>query len=219
MIEYMLKRSRRRTLSVEVRNGKVLVRAPLFLGIGYIERFVASKSDWIKKRVIGSSLNEEKQYQEGEFFLFLGNSYQLEIKVSGNESVAISDNRIIVKAISSNIPDIERVLKKFYLRATKEAVSRILEKYSELFDESQMATIYKFYRSKWGSCGAKHALNFNAKLSMALPEVIEYVVVHELAHIRHKNHSKIFWAEVEKYDPSYKAHRKWLRQFSDKTVL
>lgn len=195
------------------------MRAPLFMGMGYIERFIVSKSDWIKKKLSFSFQNAEKNYREGEFFLFHGNFYQLEIKVSGFESVAISDNKITVKAISPNFPDIKRVLKKFYLENTKLAVGRILERYSELLDASRTATIYKFYRSKWGSCSARHTLSFNAKLSMAPPEVIEYVVVHELAHIRHKNHSRNFWAEVEKYDPLYKVHRKWLRQFSDKAVL
>ena len=67
-------------------------------------------------------------------------------------------------------------------------------------------------RSKWGSCTAKGNLNFNCLLLLAPEEVLDYVIVHELCHLRHMDHSKEFWAEVVSLDPDHKAHRKWLRE-------
>jgi predicted metal-dependent hydrolase len=67
-------------------------------------------------------------------------------------------------------------------------------------------------KSRWGSCSTRGTLSFNWRLIMAPPEVLDYVVVHELAHMMEHNHSKAFWALVAKYCPDYLAHRNWLKQ-------
>ena len=66
-------------------------------------------------------------------------------------------------------------------------------------------------QKRWGSCSVQNNLNFPQRLALAPQEIIDYVVVHELCHIKHKNHSKNFWSEVEKLMPNYKKHRKWLK--------
>ena len=81
----------------------------------------------------------------------------------------------------------------------------------------RMQTTYKSVsitsaRSRWGSCSGDNALHYSFRLIYAPKEVIEYVIVHELAHTLHKNHSKLFWAEVEKYVPDWKRKRAWLKQ-------
>ena len=67
-------------------------------------------------------------------------------------------------------------------------------------------------KTRWGSCSGNNALHYSFRLLYAPKEVIEYVIIHELAHTRHKNHSKLFWQEVEKYCPQWKTHRAWLKQ-------
>ena len=73
-------------------------------------------------------------------------------------------------------------------------------------------------KSKWGSCSAKGNLNFNCLLMLCPPEVLDYVVIHELCHREEMNHSPKFWAEVEKYVPNYKAQRKWLKDEGSKLI-
>jgi len=73
-------------------------------------------------------------------------------------------------------------------------------------------------KSKWGSCSGQGNLNFNCLLMLCPPEVLDYVVVHELCHRKEMNHSPRFWAEVEKIDPNYKAHRKWLKDEGSKLI-
>ncbi len=67
-------------------------------------------------------------------------------------------------------------------------------------------------RTRWGSCSRENEIRYSFRLLYAPKEVINYVTIHELAHIRHKNHSPAFWREVEKYAPDYKARRKWLKE-------
>ncbi len=73
-------------------------------------------------------------------------------------------------------------------------------------------------KSKWGSCSSQGNLNFNCLLMLCPPEALDYVVIHELCHRKEMNHSPRFWAEVEKVDPDYKAHRKWLKDEGSKLI-
>ena len=74
----------------------------------------------------------------------------------------------------------------------------------------------KDQRSRWGSCTRKGSLNFNWRVAMAPPDVLDYLVIHELSHLLEMNHSRRFWAHVARWSPDYKAHRRWLREHGHK---
>ncbi len=103
--------------------------------------------------------------------------------------------------------DIARLSKQMKLSLPEK-----LAKYSKLLGVSYNRVSVRCQRSKWGSCSAKGNLNFNCLLMLAPEGVLDYVIVHELCHRRHMDHSKEFWAEVESACPEYKAQRKWLRE-------
>ncbi len=84
----------------------------------------------------------------------------------------------------------------------------LIEKWTAIMMVQPTFVGFRYNTSRWGSCSSKNRLNFNTRLATMHPDFIEYVVVHELAHIRHKNHSKDFWAEVEKFLPDYKIRKK-----------
>ena len=90
----------------------------------------------------------------------------------------------------------------------KTLILPLVEKWSSIMIVSPTFVGFRKNRTRWGSCSGKNRLNFNTHLATMHPDFVEYVVVHELAHIRHKNHSKDFWAEVEKYLPDYKVRQK-----------
>ena len=96
-------------------------------------------------------------------------------------------------------------------KAMKKALPTKLAHYSRLLNVEYSRVSVRCQRTKWGSCSAKGGLNFNCLLMLAPEEVLDYVIVHELCHLKHMDHSKAFWAEVESADPNYKAHRKWLK--------
>jgi hypothetical protein len=92
---------------------------------------------------------------------------------------------------------------------------RILDRvayWSERMDARYRRVFVKDQRTRWGSCSVDRNLNFNWRLTMAQPEILDYVVVHELAHLTEMNHSKRFWAIVERWCPDHKVHRRWLRK-------
>lgn len=139
-------------------------------------------------------------------------------------------NRDIEKFITEKSSWIEKTLEKVNSRneinslppfteeeislLTKRAKEYISNRVSFFADEMQLAfgrVCIKHQKTRWGSCSGKGNLNFNCLLMLCPLEVIDYVIIHELCHIKHHNHSKNFWDEVEKYMPEYKTHRKWLK--------
>jgi predicted metal-dependent hydrolase len=100
----------------------------------------------------------------------------------------------------ANIPHHDKVSKQ----SAAAIILPLIKKWSAIMMLSPSAVGFRHNRSRWGSCSSRDRLNFNTHLASMPPAFIEYVVVHELAHIAHKNHSKAFWAEVQKYLPDYK---------------
>jgi hypothetical protein len=183
-----------------VREGKILVRSPLYLNESYINNFLFEKRSWIIKK-----LSEFKKEPSGGI-LFLG----------GRKALGFADlesskgDRITLKALGRSDLEKKAALEKFYKKHTILFVQRYINRYGSAFSFNRIK--YRKYRSRWGSCSPRSELNFNTLLSMCPPEVIEYIVVHELCHTRHRNHSGKFYDEIGKYLPDYKKPRKWLRE-------
>lgn len=210
-MKYKLIRSKRRTLCLEIKNATLVVRAPFLYPEFKIDQFVRTKERWILKHI--DKVKKQFKKKPNEIYLD-GKKHSLEIVVSEKESVKIASGRMIVMAKDRKYAE-ERMRDYFKLK-TKERIEALLEKYADIVGEGYSnRIIYKFYKSKWGSCSAGNSLSFNAALSMAPPEVAEYVFIHEVVHIKVKNHGRCFWQRVSRIDPDYKMHRYWLSQNRD----
>lgn len=95
----------------------------------------------------------------------------------------------------------------------KEKIGSRVAYYSKIMGVTVGRITIRNQKTRWGSCSSKGNLNFNYQLYYLPEELLDYVVIHELAHRRHMNHSADFWAEVEKYCPDYKVQRKWLKEY------
>jgi hypothetical protein len=215
---YKLIRSRRRSICLLIKEGEIVVRAPRLAPKIIIDRFVLSKGDWINKHLKKSSVRFKRQYKEGESFLFSGKEYQLKIIKTNLKSpeIRFNKNDLVALTYDSSKGFLKIQIEKFYRAKTQNTVQKLIKKYEPNF--SGKVTI-RSYRSKWGSCSRKNDLTFNTKLSMTPDAVIEYVVLHELSHIKEKNHSKRFWVLVKSSDEKYNEKRRWLRQNNDKLAL
>ena len=177
-IEYTVERSiRRKHTYITVQNdGSVLVKASLHSSSKVIEAFVQQKREWILKhqQKIKATLLQEK-----DFFYFLGE--QKERQSYSHE-----------------------MIEKLYRQKAKEIIPPLVETYSRKMQLYPTKISFRKAKTRWGSCSAKNSLSFNIHLMQTPLPFIEYVVVHELAHIRYKNHSKAFWSLVEEILPDYK---------------
>lgn len=204
-------RSNRKTISVCITPlGKITVRAPLRCNEERIFAFLREKESWLAKhlqKTIGAGTRIPTENLDGFAFLLLGKMHTVSL-VDGNKVGYDSENlRVFVPRVKAR----ERLVKWL-----KENAKRILSEVTAK-TASQMQTTVKSVsvtsaKSRWGSCTADNAVRYSFRLIYAPKEVVRYVVVHELAHTRYKNHSPLFWKEVERYEPRYRERRKWLKE-------
>lgn len=185
-------------------DAKLVVRAPVDTPIDYIKSLVQKKKEWIteKQQDIArrNASYTAKQFVNGESFLYLGDSYMLE--VSGRErQVDLKDGRLVLpeKELSKAREKIIRWYKDEALRIIRERVVY----YSQMTGIKYKSVGISNARRRWGSCGPKGSLNFAWRLVMAPLRAIDYAVVHELAHIGFANHSKEYWTRVRTIMPDY----------------
>jgi len=207
--------------SISVSAGKgVVVRAPFWMPKGVIDRFIQEKTEWIEKHLKTIKQNKVvKNYSEGEKHLYFGKEYSLSItkvKKPGRSKVCLTDEKIYIELYEGLSEDkhsklIEESLLYWYLEKGIETVTEKVNFYSKEIGVSYRKINLKKVSSIWGSCSPSNCLSFNRKLIMAPHEVVDYVVIHEVAHMVHRNHGSEFWNLVKKYDPDYKYHRRWLK--------
>ncbi|MCS5591963.1 MAG: M48 family metallopeptidase [Gammaproteobacteria bacterium] len=210
-MNYQIIRSKRKTLSLQInQNAELIIRAPLRLPEKDIQAFVVEKSSWISKKQeeVESRVSQKYHFEDGEMFLYLGNTYPLAISLGTN---SLSFNGEVFE-LNVNCADASTAFRGWYkLKFRDIAVPRIdyfANKYSLQFHDVRL----KAQKTLWGSCSSDNNLNFNYLLMMAPMSVIDYVIVHELSHTIHKNHSSDFWGLVEAILPEYKQAKKWLKE-------
>lgn len=209
--DYTISRSHRRTVSLHITpEGRLLVKAPFFVPSYFIRKFVEKHRVWIAKQV--SNLHQSsnaipKGYLEGENFLFLGNKHSLRFKESIHE-IILNNELCFPSCLQFRI---KKELTDWYVKQAKKIISERVNYFSSEMDTRYKKIGFSDTKSKWGSCGRDNSLQFNWHLVMAPLLVVDYVVVHELAHTFEKNHSRKFWKIVEKYKPAYRQYRSWLK--------
>jgi len=213
MISYTLTRSNRKTLALYIRNGIVDVRAPLNARKSDIDRFVASKEQWITDKLAKSSermeLRNSFALTYGDHVLYQGKQYPITAK-QGNH-IGFDDVSFFVPPDLT--PDqVKHACSSIYrLLAKRDLTLKTLE-YAKIMSVIPTAVRINGAKTRWGSCSAKNSVNFSWRLIMADGDVIDYVVVHELAHIIEHNHSESFWAVVESIIPDHKDRKQKLKE-------
>jgi predicted metal-dependent hydrolase len=213
-------RSKRRTLALIVeRDGMLTVRAPMRSSLAMIESFIQKKADWITrtreklKSIVPASA---RQYHNGETFLFLGSSFDLKLVKSQRPALQFDKGFTLDWNMQQKGAE---YFTKWYKARAYEIISERVQEYAQRHNFIPKRVRIGSARTRWGSCSPDGTLNFTWRLVMAPLDVIDYVVVHELAHLRVKNHSSKFWKLVESICPEYKRQRKWLRECGEKLTL
>jgi predicted metal-dependent hydrolase len=218
-LEYTLIRSRRRTLALHITGeGTLEVRAPLKLSPDVIEAFVASKQNWVAKHLARQQESKPvpKSFAEGEQFLFQGQSYPLQFSDEQKSPVVLTDSLCLATRLQSRA---EKVLKGWYRQQAMLILAERVEHFSGLMNTQPKQIKITNAKQRWGSCAVNGNINLSWRLVMAPPEIIDYVVVHELAHLLRHDHSRVFWSKVEAVLPNYSSLRKQLRDLSGKLVI
>ena len=207
-------RSKRKTIALIVQpNGELLVRAPQRATQRQINAMLEKHAEWIAKKQAEVKarpvVNPPRQLVAGEKFFFLGQQYSLEIVNLTKPALRLNGNFQLSKSVQGEAKaHFEKWYKKEARHIFNERVAFYAEKHG--FDVKQVKL--SSARTRWGSCSSKGYINLTWRLVMAPLEIIDYVVVHELCHLREANHSSAFWAQVAAIVPDYKSRRKWLKE-------
>lgn len=219
ILGYTVERKKVKNINVRVKEDlSVYVSAPLNLHSDYIEAFLLSKQNKIEeiKRKLGNYKLKikQKKYVTGEVFRFLGMDNILEIRKSSSNSVKyIKDEcKIIIYTNSENIEEKKKILDRWYYLNAKKVFKQKMDKWLKILDESIEHLSIKTMKTRWGSCNYnKRYINLNTELIKRTEFEIEYVVLHELTHLKYPNHGSGFYKYVEKYMPNYKKAEEMLK--------
>ena len=204
-------RTRRKTYALILKpDGTLVVRAPLHATDRQIAKILSEKKSWIeqKRAELRQRQAQPKLYQPGERFLFLGQFYPLEIVEHQREALTLNGSFRLRRDRLENAP---AVFEAWYRAQARQMIPLHAALFAGLHSFEYKTIRITGARTRWGSCGSKGTLNFSWRLMMAPPSIIEYVVVHELCHLRQHNHSKAFWELVESILPDYRRRQKWLK--------
>lgn len=216
-LDYSLKRSSRKTISIIIKNtGQIIVACPLETPLTYIEKVLIRKAGWIVKKLAEIRENPipvlEKSFDNGDVFYYLGEPYKLKIVRDVGPEICLKDGLMILQIPEA--PDrikIKSFLKHWYISKATELLEQRIKIYSLSIGVSPKKLAVREQKTRWGSCSTKGNINLNWKLIMSPLQVIDYVVVHELCHMKEMNHSRKFWELVECIMPDYKVYKKWLK--------
>jgi predicted metal-dependent hydrolase len=206
-------RSRRRTIALVITpDARLIVRAPHRVPAAMIDEMIREKSGWIQKKLAEMRQRPQAtvhQYEEGEVFFFLGRSYPLHFTADGRGTIDRTDRLCVCQTLR---PDIRRRLKAWYVEEARKEIHARCMWFSLTTGIVPASIRITDARERWGSCTHKGGLNFSWRLVQAPLEIVDYVIVHELVHIRQHDHSRKFWAKVKDIMPDYERRRKWLRE-------
>jgi len=203
---------------IQIKAGSVIVRTNANTSTNEIRTLISKKSGWIKRHLKTFQEKEaRKKLSEGGTVYFLGHSYRVVLVDSTAQEkpgVRLTDTRCIITADKNSTEEmLAKSMDLFYKEHAIKAITPLVQQWSQTMRLTPSKIGYRRAKTRWGSCSVQNNLSFNIYLAKLPKAVIEYVVVHELAHIRHKNHSSEFWKTIEKHLPEYKSRRETLRAF------
>ena len=223
----LVRTDRRKTVSISLEDGAIRVLAPKRLSERRIQEIVNNKSNWIGKRLKDQAAApkiQSKKFADGETFSYLGKHYIFERRHDIQSSVKLKSGRLI-STLDSAVSEKEaieshraQVTDWYRDRATDVLIQKTTQHGSAL-KLTPSAINIKNYKARWGSCSINGEISYNWKIMMAPPRIIDYVVIHELSHLVHHNHSDKFWRQVGESFPEYRECRTWLRNFGQTLIL
>ena len=204
--------SKRRSIELRVSGGGGLrVLCPIAMTDFQIGAFIDSKSSWIESKlsqIASRQLESPPSLEDGSLWRFRGQEFTLKLE-TGDARVLLEGDFLTVY---SDLTAAERLLRDWYYRQAESYLLSRTAHFSERMNVEPAKVQLKAYRSMWGRCNARHEIAFDWRVIQAPDSVIDYLVVHELAHLHHFNHSPEFWQCVESQLPRFRDSKLWLRE-------
>ncbi len=217
-VPFTLKRSARAKqvwLRIGLGTGLVVV-APPGMHVREVEKVILKKADWIKKHLSHIDepykITKKPLVKDGLPIPYLGKEFTLRVLPAGDEgpAVTLTGGEIVVETPDRGESALMGALKGWYKDMARKVIPERVERLSDGHKVGRVSI--RDQSTRWGSCSPKGNLSFNLRLMMAPMRVVDYLIIHELTHLEHQNHSKRFWDKVAKRCPKYVEYEEWLKK-------
>ena len=212
-INYELIKKYRRTVSLKITPKGLIVNAPILMTNYKIDQLLQKKSKWIQKKLLLTSHNEEPfEIQNGEKFKIFDKELIIRLRV-GENNISIEGDQCSVSF--KNLSDRLKLKKNFLIWIKKYALKYFTQRVEDLFKKNNLkvqATLISNAKTRWGTCNSRKEIRLNWRLIQSPQFVIDYVICHELSHLKFMNHSSDFWQQVQLLFPNYKEAKLYLKE-------
>lgn len=213
-IDYRLQRVRRKSIGLVITTEGLVIRAPKWTPLYEIDAAIAERQAWIAKALARQSARREQlaAYRDGGHILFRGIKLKVEVRQGLFESIDLTEKHCIATTLDGAFD--AAALDHEFKRVAMRELTEIALDMAARADLPLKSVTLSSARTMWGSCTSKGRVRLNFRLLQLAPELMRHVVAHELAHLVEFNHSKRFWAIVERLDPNTKAHKRAIKGYA-----
>lgn len=219
-VSYEVIRSRRATTDIIIeRDGRIVVRAPEEADDDQIASIVEAKHYWIYRGLAEwrdlNSTRVLREYKNGEGFLYLGRAYRLLLVGDQDESLQLKNGRFMLRrdlVEQGEIAAAKAAFRDFYITKGRHRLRQRVDYYAPKVGVAPTGAEVRDLGHRWASCSRTGNLSFHWKCMMAPQTIIDYIVVHELCHFHHRDHTDAYWGEVDKVMPDFRERKEWLRR-------
>lgn len=210
ILGYEVERKKVKNINLRIRSDlSIYISAPVNLHSSYIENFILSKKEWIDKNIIKikeiKNRREVTEYMESYKVKYYGRYYDLKIINSNFDKIIFKDNEFYLYTKNNEREYNKKIFEKFYFLEAEKILPKLLDKWKKIMNLNYERHIFKKIKGKWGYCNYnKKIIALNIDLIKRSFLEIEYVIIHELAHLKYPNHSKDFYRYIESFMKNYK---------------
>lgn len=229
LIPYEERRSTRyRRITLSILEDRLRISTPKNVSPKQLQELLLAKQEWILKHWLEKQKTLERpvRYTDGEHFLYRGNMIELKIIRHPRKMIQVLlEGQVLMVHMPQDLQDkdlvlnVQMALVSWYKAQARRVLQDMLDKHAR-----QMQVFFQIFRLKeqktrWGSCSSKGNINLNWRIIMAPDEAIDYIIIHELAHLTHLNHSELFWQRVATFMPDYAEWKQWFKDHGQELRL
>jgi predicted metal-dependent hydrolase len=212
---YSITRSKRKTLAIYIKSGKIDIRAPLNSPDKWINEFIETKTPWIQKQLSDQQqkLAQKLVIADNCTVSFFGHPRTIQVIISTQQKIEMNWDHLFIYTRKNTPEQLEKLFNRWLMDQAKEYMATQTIKTARILGvESKLKeVVFRKTKTKWGHCCHDGTIQYNWLTMMAPKPVVDYLIAHETSHLLHMNHSKRFWATVEKLCPDYLNLTDWLK--------
>lgn len=210
IIHYSVIYKNKKNISIIINGNKeICVYAPIGISYDYIEELLKSKENWIIKNIKKIDTNN---LNDGTYIIYRGRKFLKKVEESTIEEIVLKGDLIIIRSRSTNIHYVNDLVSNWYLDNANNVILNRVNTLSSKYNLLPSKVLIRNQKSRWGSCNSRKEIRLNWRLVLMPDYVMDYIIIHELCHLKHMNHSNSFWSLVYKLDPDFQVSKEWLKE-------